>query len=71
MFFLLKSLPSVFELEPFYKYYEQIQSSRISTAILKKSSHFKVKQNKETQTPDLTELVPPPQTKEPGIDSWN
>lgn len=26
-------------------------------AISKKSSHFKVKQNKETQTPALTELV--------------
>lgn len=47
-------------LEPLCKYYEQIQSSRISTAMLKKSSDFKVKENKETQTPDLTELVPHP-----------
>lgn len=47
-------------LEPLYKYYEQIQSSGYQQQYSKKSSHFKVKENKETQTPDITELVPHP-----------
>lgn len=61
MFFLLKSLPSVFELlNHCVNIMNRFKAQGYQQQYSKKSSHFKVKQNKETQIPDLTELVSHP-----------